>query len=102
MCYRITTKFVSRFRWCWLEGGHAFFFERIGWSKALAIIHTHTCVLPKGLEPKFFQLKYNPLTFEYKIHSVEVDIISSIYKPKINVLNTFCPSIKRRKMDGQK
>ena len=28
----------------------------------------------KGFEPGFFPLKFNPLTFEYKIHSVEVDL----------------------------
>ena len=33
-----------------------------------------TCVLPKGFKPESFQLKYNPPTFEYKIHSVEVDL----------------------------
>ena len=33
-----------------------------------------TCVLPKGFEPEFFPLKFNPPTFEYKIHSVEVDL----------------------------
>jgi len=32
-----------------------------------------TCVLPEGFEPESFQLKYNPPTFEYKIHSVEID-----------------------------
>ena len=37
--------------------------------------HSHTCVLPKGFEPLSFQLKYNPPIFEYKIHSVEVDLV---------------------------
>jgi len=33
-----------------------------------------TCVLPKGFEPRSFPLKFSPLTFEYMIHSVEVDL----------------------------
>ena len=37
-------------------------------------MYMYTCVLPKGFELKSFQLKYNSLTFEYKIHSVEVDL----------------------------
>ena len=38
-------------------------------------IHTHreTCVLSKRFEPKSFPLKFNPSTFEYNIHYVEVD-----------------------------
>ena len=31
-----------------------------------------TCVLPKGFELDSFQLKYNPPTFEYKIHSIDL------------------------------
>ena len=42
------------------------------------------CVLPTGFDPEFFLLKFNSLTFEYKINSVEVDLYyTSIYKPKI-------------------
>ena len=37
-------------------------------------IYIHTCLLSKGFEPESFQLKYNLSTFEYKIHSVEVDV----------------------------
>ena len=33
-----------------------------------------TCVLSKGFAPESFLLKYNPPTFEYKIHFVEVDL----------------------------
>ena len=35
---------------------------------------THTCVVLKRFEPESFPLKYNPTTFEYRIHSVEVDL----------------------------
>jgi len=37
-------------------------------------IHTHTCVIPDGFEAKSFPHKYNLTIFEYKIHSVEVDL----------------------------
>ena len=32
------------------------------------------CVIPEESELKSFLLKYNPPTFEYKVHSVEVDL----------------------------
>ena len=28
----------------------------------------------EGFEPELFPLKYNPTTFEYKIHFIEVDL----------------------------
>ena len=30
--------------------------------------------IPEGFEPESFPLKYNTPTFEYKIHSVEIDL----------------------------
>jgi len=33
-----------------------------------------SCVIPEGLEPQSFSLKYNHKSSEYKIHSVEVDL----------------------------
>ena len=33
-----------------------------------------TCVLLKEFKPGSFPLKFNSPTFEYKIHSVEVDV----------------------------
>jgi len=35
---------------------------------------TYGGVLAKGFEVESFSLKFNPLTFEYKIHSIEVDL----------------------------
>ena len=32
------------------------------------------CVLPKRFEAESFPLKYEHLTFEYKMHSVKVDL----------------------------
>jgi len=37
-------------------------------------VERETCVIPKRFEPESFQLKYNPLTFEYKIYFVEIDL----------------------------
>ena len=34
----------------------------------------YTCVLLKGFEAESFPLKYQHPTFEYKIHSIEVDL----------------------------
>ena len=48
-----------------------------------------TCVLSKGFELESFPLKFNPPTFEYKIHSVEVDLYYS--KPKIKCFEYFLP-----------
>ena len=59
------------------------------------------CVFPKGFDPESFSLKFNPPTFEYKIHSVEFDL--TLFQVSINqkssVLNIFYPSIKPQKMD---
>ena len=77
------------------------FYYFVKWH--VEVLSSETCVLPKGFEPESFQLKYNPPTFEYKIHTVKVDLyyFKSINQ-KSSVLNTFCPSIKQRKMDGRK
>ena len=48
--------------------------ERVSQLAAEVQIHTHICVIPERFEPDSFPLKYNPLIFEYKIHSVEVDL----------------------------
>ena len=51
-----------------------------------------TCVLSKGFEPGFFPLKYQHPTFEYKIHSVEVDLYYFKYlEPKIKCFEYFLP-----------
>ena len=37
-------------------------------------IPRETCIVPEGFEADVFSLKYQHLTFEYKIHFVEVDL----------------------------
>jgi len=46
-----------------------------------------TCVLPKGFELESFQLKYNPPTFKYNIHSLEVDLY---YFKYLQIKNQVC------------
>ena len=52
------------------------------WVQSYLTTHTHThtyreretCVIPEVFEDESFPLKDNPTTFEYKIHSGEVDL----------------------------
>ena len=78
-------------------------------TRACTHTHTHThiyiwrktCVLPKVFEPESFQLKYNPPTFEYKIHSLKlIYSISSIYKPKIECFG-YCLPLHQAAQNGQ-
>jgi len=58
------------------------------------------CVLSKGFEAEFFRpfdiRIQDPLRWSWSI------LFQVSINQKLNVLNTFCPSIKRRKMDGRK
>ena len=61
-------------------------------------ICVYTCVLPKGFEHESFQLKYNPLTFEYKIYSVDVDLYYFKYlNQKSSVWILFIHASNRKK-----
>ena len=56
------------------QSGSIDIFNTFESSSAQLYIERETCVLTKGFEPKSFPLKFNPPTFEYKIHYVEVDL----------------------------
>ena len=69
-----TVRIIHRIAPIWFS--HEAYFEKVSHLKIFQYTLTHTlsCALQKVFEPKSFPHKFNHSIFEYKIHSIEVDL----------------------------